>query len=355
MMYGSRQILSLIILLCIMTQWSCKKEPPAQPPSLKNPRTYTWTVDTLSYAGSFQTLMTDIWASSPSNVYVVGFNDQGGRGTMFRYDGTRWQEINLGSIIIGGISLESIYGFAPNDVYAVGRRIYNNPHPPPNFLDSSLIIHFDGVQWSESVIQRGGLLKDVWGVSFTSIWTVGGNGTAYLFDGSRWERRRIRDDVFFQTITGRSASDVYALGYKLDVSPYDSIRSYVFHFDGQSWQLRDSLIANTFPPVHSFGVADIWALSSTEVFSVGYGIFKKADNGWTKIFDDNTVVSGIGGNASRNIFAVGVGIYHFNGLNWYSYEQFRNFPGVILRVWVDTNEVFAVGHDGNRSYVFHGK
>jgi hypothetical protein len=148
---------------------------------------------------------------------------------------------------------------------------------------------------------------------------------------------------------------VYALGYKLDVSPYDSIRSYIFHFDGQSWRLRDSLIENTFPPVHSFGVADVWALNSTEVFSVGYGIFQNACNGWIKVFDDGTIISGISGFASNNIFAVGTSIYHFNGANWQRYNQFQNFSGVILRVWLGSNEVFAVGHDGNTSYVFHGK
>ncbi len=347
--------LVLVVFYCL----GCKESPPEpQPPTPKDPRTYTWTIDTIAYPGSSQTLMTDIWASSSTNVYVVGHNDQN-RGQMYHFDGAKWMPVRLaaadGGTIVGPFDLSAIYGFSSQDIWAVGEKIYTHPTPPPNFLDSSLIIHFDGIQWREFTIQRKRALYDVWGANATSVWAVGEEGTAYFFDGGHWQQRRIREDALLKNVSGSSSSDVYVLGSKLDTSPYDSIRSYIFNFDGQSWALRDSLIQNTFPPMHSFGIADLWALSSSEVFSVGHGIFKKTGNGWIKVFEDNTTVTGIGGNGSNNIFAVGVGIYHFNGVNWQRYSQFQNFPGVIVRVWLDGSEVFAVGHDGNRSYVFHGK
>ena len=87
-------ILTLIIIIVFLNV-SCKEEPITPPDNkVKNPREYSWTIDTLSYPGSLQTFMRDIWASSPSDVYVVGSNDQA-YGHMFHYDGKNWTAVNL--------------------------------------------------------------------------------------------------------------------------------------------------------------------------------------------------------------------------------------------------------------------
>ncbi|MBI5217140.1 MAG: hypothetical protein HY960_15395, partial [Ignavibacteriae bacterium] len=150
----------ILLIILILVSFSCEEDE-TQPDETPKPgkRDYTWTVDTLAYPGSFQTLMQDIWASSPTDVYVVGHNDQN-RGQMYHFNGVQWSPVKLlviegGGVTTGPIDLGAIYGFAANDIYAVGERIYQNPSPPPNFLDSSLIIHFDGRQWKEEVSQRG--------------------------------------------------------------------------------------------------------------------------------------------------------------------------------------------------------
>jgi hypothetical protein len=69
--YGRSMKPLLIISFCLFTSPACKEdEPPCTtcPPQVKDPRTYSWTVDTISYPGSFQTLMTRMWASGPDNV-----------------------------------------------------------------------------------------------------------------------------------------------------------------------------------------------------------------------------------------------------------------------------------------------
>jgi hypothetical protein len=137
-------LLMIVVIACLLLGVCCKDEPTKPPPedTIKDPRTYTWTIDTLAYPGSMQTNMQDIWASSPTNVYVVGRNERG-YGKMYHFDGTRWTDVKLsttqGGTIQGAIDLFGIYGFGSNDVYAVGERIYDNFTPPPNFLDSSLL------------------------------------------------------------------------------------------------------------------------------------------------------------------------------------------------------------------------
>ena len=106
-------------------------------PMKKNPREYTWTMDTLAYPGSFQTSMYDIWGSASCNVYVVGHNDQGA-GLMFHFDGRSWTDVKLhivqGGTISGAIDLGAIHGFGPDDIWAVGNRFEKNPTPPQIIL-----------------------------------------------------------------------------------------------------------------------------------------------------------------------------------------------------------------------------
>ncbi len=107
------------VLLLLFFASSCRKNPIVAPPP-KDPRTYTWTIDTLAYPGSLQTDMYDIWGSSPVDVYAVG---DGGinAGNMWHFDGTVWSSINLP---FGSFVLSKIFGFAPNNIYAVGTRFY---------------------------------------------------------------------------------------------------------------------------------------------------------------------------------------------------------------------------------------
>ncbi|MGH2567772.1 MAG: hypothetical protein ACRDGA_05490, partial [Bacteroidota bacterium] len=93
---------------------------------IKDPRSYTWTIDTLAYPGSFQTAMRDIWGSSPTNVYVVGHNSDG-FGKMFHFDGQEWKPVGLnpieGGTIEGPIDLSAIHGFSRDNIWVVGQRI----------------------------------------------------------------------------------------------------------------------------------------------------------------------------------------------------------------------------------------
>lgn len=62
----------------------------------KDPRTYSWTADTLSYPGFFQTLVYDMWDSSANDVYAVGHasaND-GVSGIMMEVVGMMWCSVN---------------------------------------------------------------------------------------------------------------------------------------------------------------------------------------------------------------------------------------------------------------------
>ncbi len=67
------QITYILLSISLIIQGCKDSGVDVQP--VKDPRTYTWTADTLEYPHSAQTLMYRIWGSSFKDVYVVGHND----------------------------------------------------------------------------------------------------------------------------------------------------------------------------------------------------------------------------------------------------------------------------------------
>ncbi len=331
----------------------CKKPTPPDVDDTPKPgkRDYTWTIDTLAYPGSFQTLMRDIYASSPTNVYVVGHNDQGGQGTMFRYDGNKWRAVDLGSIIIGGISLSAVYGFGPNDIYAVGERIYDNPTPPPNFLDSSLIIHFDGVRWSEIPIQRGRHLQTVHGDKPNNVWAGGSYGTLFYFNRVEWKKMDLDTQKSIISISGLSNTESYAttIGEYADSLCYSLIR-----FNGPNWQSVDSFTVVFSNIIWKFGYY-LWQSPSGVLYSSGHGVYKRVGNSWGKILNNDGPLF-IYGSDDNNIYAVGAfgRIFHWNGTDWKRLVEIElNIQ--FTSAWTNNVETFIVGNNGYKTFIIHGK
>lgn len=354
-----RMLSSVILVAGFLFVVGCKKDPTGPTP-IKNPREYAWTIDTITYPGSFQTIMGRIWASGPNDVYIVGHNERA-FGKMFRFDGTSWTDVRLNQSQGGTISppigsLNGVFGFGANDIYAVGER-YGNP---PTSSDSSVVIHFDGVQWREqSVFPRRGLrLLSLWGATPTDIWAAGTN-TLLHYDGARWSHFPIEIPgvgIHFLSISGLSASEVYMIGWREDATGNnDTVAYMLYRYDGSAWSLTDSSIQVRGMSLPKFGV--ILSNVSGTLYSVADGIFRKSGQEWVRIHVGASSIVGIAGTSSTRIFAVGTRtqILHFDGTDWYTYPQFP--PGSIdfYSVWANDAQVFVVGNDGSRTYVARGK
>ena len=198
-------LLPILAVFFLFSALSCRKNP-VVPPSPKDSRTYTWTVDTLVYQGNFQTNMRSIWGSSSSDVYVVGHSEMV-RGDMYHFDGKEWQPIDLyfpDKLGNATIDLSAVYGFAANDVWIVGERINDNPNPPPTFLETSLASHYDGTSWTESKVPSGRVLQSIWGAATNNIWAAGWN-TVIHYDGISWTKA-VKSQSLCKIIRGHAAS-----------------------------------------------------------------------------------------------------------------------------------------------------
>jgi len=360
-------MLALGSSLSALLSLTCDKSPTGPEP-LKDPRTYTWTIDTLAYPGSFQTAMRDIWGSSPNDVYVIGHNFLN-YGLMWHFDGLRWTDVKLstmqGGAIAGAIDLSAIYGFAANDIWAVGEHIFSNPNPPPNLLDSSLIIHYDGVQWREQIVRPRRALWSISGSSPTDLWACGTDGTLYHYDRTEWEEDSVsvwvpQDGVFaLWDIKAKSSSEVYMIGY-VHQNSLGLTKQYFLMRQRNSWIIVDSSIAE---PGHldiRFGTNGLWVSPEGTLYSFGPHIFRWTGSSWTKIYETMDALRRLGGTSDENIFAVGDfgKVLHYNGTDWFQLRQFEDLKVVYTAVWTNGDEVMIVGFTVDypqKTLILHGK
>jgi len=362
-MQNKKTYAGLIIILFIYLAGCKTSDNGIEVKPAKDPRTYTWTADTLGYPGASQTLMDDIWGSSSNDVYVVGHNSTAGNGVMWHYDGNKWTNTHLltseGGQISGAIELASIYGFSGTDIYAVGKRIRPNPTPPPNFIDSSLIIHYDGSAWRQVNIIAGSMLTYILGSSSNNIWACGNFNTLYHYDGNKWTRDSVLIDVpqnqaFHILSVAAGNSGTYLTSYTSFIDLSDT-KTYLLKRENTSWVKTDS---------SGFYTYKLYRSSSGELYHAGYGgIYKNEGNQWVNIFSPNQYVAEMSASSDDNIFAVGQGgankVYHYNGTDWKEIEQLT-LPGAdYWAVWTDGTEAFVVGHIYDAPYqktiIWHGK
>lgn len=349
-------ILLVTALAFLAISPGCKKNPVVPPDNstgMKDPRTYTWTVDTLAYPGSYQTGMMSIWGTGPNDLYVVGHNDQN-RGLMYHRDKGGWSPVKLtaseGGSITGAIDLVSIFGFDSTHVLAVGEQLNLNPSPPPNFLDTSMVLQYNGSIWTKTLL-NGRFLLSIWGSDPMNIWVGGLNGSLLYQKDQSWIQEYLPvtppanyTEWEIQSISGFTENDVYVLA-----SAYESSAArdtyYFLHRSMGVWALIDSFVNQPGLNQNKWGDGSLWASPWGTLYSVGTGVFQWNGSSWMKIL---TTVGGgerIFGDSPDDIFVSSSQseLFHYNGKDWYQYENLY-FPGVtFLGGWTDGKEVFVIG------------
>jgi hypothetical protein len=349
-------ILYAVIFTTLFLNLKCKDEPTKPPDnSLKGPRTYTWTVDTITYPGSWQTNMQSIWGSSTSDVYIVGHNDQMGSGNMFHFNGKSWSATKFhsadGGTIYGAISLTDVYGFASNDIWAIGSK-YEYGYA----TDSSFIMHYNGSQWSEQQIKRGGYLQTVWGIAPNDVWAGGLFGTLYHYNGTQWSKVSVPLEAHFTEIEGSSFNDIFGITYHLSQGVYDTTVWSMLHWDGTSWTVQMQFNEDN-SMLDKFGTHAIHYVNGI-CFSAGRGYFTKVGSNWERIYyaESHPVFWDFAAKNENDVIIVGLRglVYHYNGNDWYQFQSLF-YPNVDYGgCWRTDKEVFVVGTDGNKTVVLHG-
>ena len=175
--------------------------------------------------------ITDVWASSRSDVWAVGDD-----AIIAHYDGGAW-----GRTIAGSPFKSSIWGSGPSDVYA---------------LSTFDLVHYDGSSWTEIDLDAFGGDGQVWGTSASDVWVMTDSSEISHFDGVRWDTIDALDMVGdLAAVWGPSPNDLWAVGSAGAIA----------HFDGDSWrQVAHQRIGapylRLFRAVHGTSSADVWAV-----------------------------------------------------------------------------------------------
>jgi len=280
------------------------------------------------------------------DVYAVGDG-------MYHFDGSRWTPVVP---LAEFVEYHDIIGFSASDIWVVGERIYPNPNPPPNFLDSALIIHYDGSQWRESQRMPARGLWSMWGNSPTNIYAGSLDGKILRYDGSIWTLQQIRENM--QIISLGGDGNILFAGGSVTISFPDT--QMIYANSGTGWYLVDQQLEGESFWDPRFGYSAIFSPGPGIIYSSTWGIFKWENNYWSRIIQWGYALRDIAGDRPDNVFVIGwePTVFHWNGQDWQriaAAEQKMPPVTVLSGVWTDGNEVFIVGDDGWRGYVLHGK
>lgn len=153
--------------------------------------------------------LTDVWGTTPANVYAVGYDTSNGSGFIYRFNGSSWSRV-----LSTTYRLEAVWGSGASDIYAVG--VYGTAR------------HFDGSTWStvNTGAAAGVSLRGVWGPSASEVWILGSDCSASRYlAGSGWQSFAVGGQAgSVQHLWGTSASAVWAVCNKD-----------LYHFNGAGW------------------------------------------------------------------------------------------------------------------------
>jgi len=342
-------ILTILLIGCERNTTPLLSLNPKEPAITSNE--YEWEIDTLQAPGAWQTSMMDIWGTDENNVYVVGHSDDY-LYQAYHWDGSNWTPIDL-RFPGHPSSLSEIYGFSETDIWAVGDEV----HGVPINKRKDFIVHYDGADWELIKNVDAPVCLSVWGTSSNNLFVGCDSGVVLHYDGSAWEKQYTNSQANIVSIFGFNFKTIYAVGNEKDKQmPVDTSYYYFFKYYNGSWQTIDSAKRTIVLEPFKFGSSDLWGQNGT-LYSIGYGLYLFQDKSWIPILNENIGLISIHGNNLNDIFAVGLFgyIFHFNGVEWYQYTQFKDRFIDNSGVWMHGDYVFIIGQPDRYSVILRGK
>ncbi len=210
-----------------------------------------------------------------------------------------------------GVVAAGVFATSPANVWAVA---------------DDQLRHYDGTQWSTETVPNASLLRDVWSPGGDTVFVIDNFSGVHVRDGGVWTETSSVQPLY--GITGRSATDVYAVGFG----------GTILHFDGQEWTPQASNTEQI--------LRDVFAVGG-EVYAVGFAgtILHLEAQGWTAMPSPTALpLRAIWGVAPDDLFAAGdnEAVLHWDGASW-SRVRPPAFAGSTLSISGNADRVWFVG------------
>jgi hypothetical protein len=213
-----------------------------------------------------------VWGPAPDDVYAVGgqlMSQTGSRGILYHFDGVDWTAQDLPG---GTPMLHWTFGTG-GDLWTVGR--------------DGAALRREGDAWVAHPTGVTEILWGIWGAAPDDLWTVGGDGVdddpvLVHWDGAAWTRTTLPDTAestgLFK-IWGTGPADITAVGD----------RGLALHYDGADWLVH--------PTDDLADLISVWGRAATDQLAVGgraNGRVARWDGGaWTGVTHNIPGLSGI--------------------------------------------------------------
>ncbi|KAF0151955.1 MAG: glucosyltransferase-I precursor [Ignavibacteria bacterium] len=344
------KITFLLVTGLTLLAFSCKEGITDSPVLVKSPLDMTWTVDTLAYPQSVQTLMAQVCAFSKKNIYLVGWSGLVG-GEMYHYDGKKWQNVDI-SPQVGGHRVNRLLGLSPTNIWGVGYQGEND-----------FIVHYNGANWQKQAITTKGNLQRIDGDAPNNIYAIGLDDAIYYYNGTKWNYEKVRlkipDGVPFRW---RSVAVFNGTTFLLgEAIKNDFAKTYMVTGKYKEWTVNDSLDL-FFQENEKWGRGGFEKGGNGKLYSYGNYYFEYTSSGWKRLPQPNKTDMGPGFYVYNDnyMISLGRGIGYFDGVSWRSIDRFKNPINLIFPdAWTSGDELFIIANDfsswPNKTIVFHGK
>lgn len=336
-----------LILLGILSFSAC--EPTG--PSAISPLEYKWAVDSVLLDSGLQVLMRDVWASSSTNAYAVGFASQRYQ-RIFHFDGNSWTEVDFPqppSISIQ-VDFYAISGLSASSIWAVGDFRYQT-FPSGEWVDSSFVLFFNGSSWSIQLQGLGRSLFTVHPVSPSDVWAGGWDSTMLHFDGRAWERVALPRGFHIAHIAHTLSGMLFATAYSIhQPGGYFDIY-FLKHHLGQ-WVVADSANDQS-PYAQRFGLNGLVSIGEA-IYTGGHGVSRYYGGQWTSLlpFDGDHVYDVEPFSGGLLAGGEGARLRYHNGATWNSARLPLPDGASISSIWSDGNGIVMTGSNQSRTVTY---
>jgi hypothetical protein len=287
-----------------------------------------------------------VWGSGPANVYAVG------DGAILRYDGSEWADASppgsLTFTAIAGIDGDFVLAGTANGVVLLG----NGESWEPIGVDlghvtgiatasetrieistsEGKIQEWDGTSWTRTGGTEGHALRAIRSCGGDEAFAVGDGGVILVRTGTHWNSASLVPPANLSSAWLDPSGEIFAVGSNL-----------ALRYDGTSWTTLSVLGASE-PDLR-----DVWGAAPDDVYAVGNGVFRFDGTAWSKVLSEG-FTTGVWGSDEQNVYVVsGLNCFHFDGFTWTDIP-IAGQALLMTDVWGSSaDDVFIVGSFGNIS------
>lgn len=311
---------------------------------------------TFTFGGNGSSYISDVAIIDENNIWAVGAiyaNDSLGNSSTTRFNSIHWDGKNWTMKRIPYYyqaesfyhPIKGIFSFNQNDIWFCGNGIIrwdgNNYIPVP--LNISV--------WGPYQMNK------IWGTSNKDLYVVGNAGNIAHFDGQSWKKIESGTEVDLTDVYGNEdGSVVWACGRNRSTGGTVII------------EIKNDNVSIVFNANSVISYNGLW-VNGNEVTAVGTRIrryqytrnqleaYYVTKNEAEKIFDPGVYIYSTTGTGKNDVFIAGGygSLWHFNGRNWYKYENEFKSNRRLSSVVAKDNVVVAVGNEGWPGLILLGK